>query len=223
MADGYFEKTLKPKTCKWCKAKFTPYTTLSQCCGIKCSLAYNNDKKEKKMAKMKEVLTEEEINERVKGFKKKFYEVSVFKYLQNEINKIVRLIDIGHPCISSSLPYGKYFPNAGHYFGVGAHPALRYNLLNIFNQSKKDNDELGGKGSTYGLGLKETFGEDIRNSIEDLVAKYPTLRLSPEEAKEKLSVARKIVKELQEDNKTYDTRQRIELRIILNNRIGLYL
>lgn len=223
MADGYFDKNLKPKKCKWCKNSFTPYTSLSQCCGIKCSLAYNNEKKRIKDAKMREVLTEEQINERVKSFKKNIYEVSVFNYLQQEINKIVRLIDMGHPCISSGLPYGKYHPNAGHYFGVGAHPALRYNLLNIFNQSKKDNDELGGKGSTYGLGLKNTFGEDVRNEIEDLVAKYPTLHLSPLEAKEKLSIARKIAKELFVMGVYYTTRDRIDLRKRLNERIGLYL
>lgn len=218
----YFDKKLRSKKCKGCGVSFMPYTTLSQCCSIKCSLKYNENKKKIKEAKMREVLTETEINARVKSFKKNFYEVNVFKYLQSEINHIVRIIDAGHPCISSGLAYGKYLPNAGHYFGVGAHPALRYNLLNIYNQSKKDNDELGGNGATYGLGLKNTFGDDIRNEIERLITKHSTLHLSPLEASEKLKTARSITKELFKECKTYSIDQRINLRKILNNRIGIY-
>jgi len=223
MADGYFDTKLKPKRCKWCKKTFTPYTSLSKCCGIECSISYNKEVIRVKHQKMNEVLTEEQINERVKRFKKNIYEVSVFKYLQLEINKIIRLIDVGHPCISSNLPYGDYYPNAGHYFGIDPHPSLRYNLLNIYNQSKRDNDEFGGNGSTYSLGLKNTFGDSIRDEIECLITKYPNINLTPQQAKEKLSIVRKITKELKKDGKKYTTEQRINLRKILNNRIGIYI
>jgi hypothetical protein len=203
------QKQPKEKDCSYkpCPETFFQFKSTDKYCSLQC--------------KLKDI-AEKEINKKVSEYKESVYGDNVFKILQTEINKTVRLIDRGAPCISSGLPYGSYYVNAGHYFGVGAHPALRYNLLNIFNQSKKDNDEFGGKGSTYGLKLEQVFGSGVRDKIEGLVALYPKLKLTRDEARKALKIVRQINRELENVDIVFSTEYRIEVRKKLNERIGIY-
>lgn len=147
---------------------------------------------------------------------------NVFEYLQDEINLTVRLIDKGHPCMTSNASYGNYVVNAGHFYSVGSNPTLRYNLLNIFNQSQNDNSYKGGKGSNYGQSLKDTFGQAVRDEIESLPAKYKELHLSPIQAREALKRVRAINRVLAAEDRLYTTEERIEMRRHLNQEIGIY-
>ncbi len=98
------------------------------------------------------------------------------KDLEKEINHIVRLIDKGQECISSGVK--NYQVNAGHLYSVGSFPALRFNLLNIYNQSVQDNMHKAGNGVIYKERIKEVFGQDVSEEIEGLKAKYKLLDLS---------------------------------------------
>ncbi len=196
-------KQPKDKKCgyKPCVLMFKQFKSTDKYCSIQC--------------KIKDI-AEKEINDKVKRFKENINSENVFKYLQDEINKIVRLIDRGHECISSGYKYGTYMVAAGHYFSVGSNKSLRYNLLNIYAQSFSDNDRKGGKGSNYGLRLKEVFGADVRDEIEGLVKKYPYLGLRKEEAKTALAICRQIVRELESIDIIFSTEYRIEVRKKLN-------
>jgi hypothetical protein len=200
-------KEVKQKRCKVCPMFFKPYKSTDMFCSHQCSKVYFDEK---------------EVEKRFKEAQRAINDKLVYTDLQNAINKIVRLIDRGHECMTSKAKYGTYEVNAGHFFAVGSNPAIRYNLLNIFNQSQNDNFRKGGKGSNYGLRLKEVFGEDIRNEIEGLVAKYPSLHLSKPEAREALKKARQIIKELEQVDIVFSTEYRIEVRRKLNERIGIY-
>ncbi len=201
-------KKIKQKSCKQCGELFTPmYSTIQPVCSPKCAVKYNKPTNVKK---------------RVKEIKQNIYGDNVFENLQTWINKIVRLIDRGHPCMSSGIEYGKYYPNAGHFYSVGSNPSLRFNLLNIFNQSANDNNQGGGKGSNYGNGLIQTFGQEIFEEINSLPSKYKRIDLTRQEAKQALNICRGIAKELQMADVIFSTDYRIEVRKKLNERIGIY-
>lgn len=199
------QRTHKP--CLWCNTPFKMFKTTDQFCSRTCYTKYN---------------AEDEVLKRFAEAKDSVRGNNVFENLQREINKIVRLIDRGHKCISSGLEYGKYYPNAGHYYSVGSNKTLRYNLLNIFNQSASDNNQGGGKGSNYGNGLIQTFGQLVFDEINALPSKYKRIDLNQQQAKEAIKVCRTITKELQQADVIFSTEYRIEVRKKLNQRIGIY-
>ena len=198
---------MKEKRCHKCKKPFKQFKSTDKYCSVYC---HSLD------------VAEKEIKKKVTGYRLAVRGDNVFKYLQDEINKIVRLIDRGHECISSGYKYGSYEVAAGHYFSVGSNKSLRYNLLNIYAQSFSDNNHKGGKGSNYGLRLKEVFGAEVRDEIEGLVAKYPYIGLKAQDAKKALTICRQIVKELEQNDIMFSTEYRILVRKKLNERIGIY-
>lgn len=198
----------KIKKCKQCGNSFTPYySALQVVCSPECALKFNSKK---------------EADKRVKQMKVNIKNDTAYETLQALINTIVRLIDRGHDCISSGIKYGEYRVAAGHYYSVGSNPTLRYNLLNIYNQSWSDNGYKGGKGSNYSLRLKEVFGDDVRDEIEGLVSKYPTLKMTRKEALEYCKIAGQIIKELKDIEIIFSTEYRIEVRKKINERLGIY-
>lgn len=209
-------KRLKNKRCKQCKSEFEPRVPLQFICSPKCSIEYVKAKSEEK-EKKDWTKRKKEVKESLKTKSK--YE----KDLEKEVNQIVRLIDRGHPCISSGRD--KYVVNAGHFYAVGSNPSLRYNLLNIFNQSVGDNMYRGGSPIEYRDGLHKTFGIEVAMEIEELKAKYPEIKLSIPELKEIIKVARECVRYLkkEESDKPYTTQERIELRRFYNSVLGIYL
>lgn len=142
--------------------------------------------------------------------------------LQKEINQIVRLIDKDCPCISSGRAY-RTDDQAGHFYSVGSTPALRFNLLNLWSQSIKDNMHNSGNLLNY---REQLVKFDIIDLIEDEKRKYPTLKLSIEEIKEAISKA-KIVKKLMIDknNDVFAPRSvqnRVNLRVEFNKFLEIY-
>lgn len=203
-------RTIKPKThanCLFCKERFKKFKTTDQFCSAPCKLKFEAPK---------------EVEKRHKELKQLVHGDNCFEYLQKEINKIVRLIDRGHPCISSGLPYGKFYPNAGHYYSVGSNETLRYNLMNIFNQCANDNDKNGGKGSNYGKGLIDTFGLKIFEEINSLPSVYKRIDLTKQDVQQARKEVKAILKELQMQDIIFSTDYRIEVRKKLNARIGIY-
>lgn len=203
----------KIKKCKLesCKREFMQFNSLKPFCSYICQLKYAETEECKKIHKDIELqVKRDELHKKLP------------KLLENEINHIVRLIDKGHSCISTGTPYGSYIVNAGHYISVGSNPTLRYNLLNIYAQSKSDNFFKGGKGSDYSIRLKHVFGSFVRDEIESLPGKYKRIDLTDNDYLEKIVIAKQIVKELKAVNRTYSIDERIILRREFNERIGIY-
>lgn len=140
--------------------------------------------------------------------------------LQKEINAIVRLIDKDHPCISSNRPLGKSY-DAGHLLGRQSHPQIRYNLFNIFAQSVHDNQWKSGNQLEFVNGIEKTFGAEIKDYCLSLKG-LPPLKLTIDEIKEKIYLARSIVKWLKLQDRKFDISERIWLRKQFNSELDIY-
>lgn len=142
--------------------------------------------------------------------------------LQDEINLIARLLDKGHPCMMCGNPRMKKI-NGCHYHSVGSNASLRYNLLNIWHGCHSCNSEKGGNIIGYDTCLIATFGEEFWNEVKfDLVRENKRIDLRLPDYKEKIEIAREIVRELKKADKIYDTYERVEMRDKFNKRIKIY-
>lgn len=202
--------------CKQCKSKFIPKYFNQKYCLIndECIKAHVES------AKKVQIKVKKKENQVKKlELKPKSYWLAI---LQKEINQIIRLIDKDCPCISSGRPY-RTDDQCGHYFSVGSTPALRFNLLNLWSQSIKDNMHNSGNLLNY----RETLVKfDIIDLIEAERLKYPTLKLSIEEIKEAISkakIVKKVMIELNSD--VFNPRsvvKRVELRQEFNRYLEIY-
>lgn len=208
------------KRCKYCKEKFTPrFSSLQPTCEKpSCILQHKKTVDEKKskaeIKKMKEGLLTHSDYENL---------------LQQCVNKIVRLIDFGQPCISCNRPVstegysmsGK--PQASHRFSVGSNNSLRFNLMINFLSCYRCNVRLSGNPDGYDEGLKNVFGNDIYEEVHYQKQLYPSVKKSIPELKVCLSRAKDIIKELEKDKKVRTPRERVELRHKFNKQIGIYI
>lgn len=202
--------TFRPKKCKVCKEVFTPVKPLQSVCGYKCAINKAKDLEAKKQ-KEKDKKTRESLKTHS----------DYCKELQKEINTIVRLIDKGSQCISTLKPLNDKF-DAGHFYSVGSNPALRFHLDNIHAQSVYANQYLSGDQINYINGLSNVYGTEYKDYVLNLKSTYKELKLSKEELKEKIVVAKQIVKELKEKDLNYFRSDRIFLRQIYNKRLAIY-
>ena len=148
--------------------------------------------------------------------------------LQDEINRIVRLIDYGQNCIScgkkiSTSGYdstGK--PQASHRFSVGSNNSLRFNLYINHCGCYRCNVQLSGNPDGYDDGLNAVYGKEYFELVHGQKLIYPLVKLSIADLKEKIVTAREIVRELKSVGLTYSQEERIQLRKEYNERIGIY-
>ncbi len=89
-----------------------------------------------------------------------------------------RALYYGHVCISSGAPItsngvGGGF-DAGHYRSIGSAPHLRFNLNNVWGQSKQDNRYGAGASFEYRRGLIMRCGIEVVEALEanDEVRKF---------------------------------------------------
>jgi hypothetical protein len=209
---------MKPKLCKVCKTKYTPTKPLQQVCNPLCAIEYS------KIHLPKHKMTE--ANQKRKENKAKLKDLENLSYwkkiLQAQVNLIVRLIDKGCNCISSGRPY-REDDQAGHMYSVGSTPALRFNLLNLWSQSIRDNMHNSGNLLNY---REQLVKFDIIDLIEEQRLKYPTLKVSIEEIKEAIQNAKSVILELkmlnQEEMLPRTTEKRVELRLKYQKRLNIY-
>ena len=142
------------------------------------------------------------------------------KKLQKEINLIVRLIDKGHKCISSGRDLGKSY-DAGHLFTTAAQPTIRFNLFNIFAQSVHDNQHKSGNELEYFFRIGQLFGKDFQDFVVSL-KQAPSLHLTKEDLRDKISVARSLVKWLKLQDRSFTLEERISIRTDMNNILAIY-
>ncbi len=210
------------KKCCICKEFFAPrFSTIEKCCQnydckVEFALQVVSKQKLAKEKKAKQDYTKEKIEA-----KEKLKTLTEWHNdLQKEINSIIRAIDYGHPCISSQRPLGKSF-DAGHMYSRGSNPHIRYHLFNIFAQSVHDNQWKSGNQLDFVDGLEKTFGSTIKDYCLSLKG-LPELRLSIIDIKEKIPVARGILKWLKLQQRSFTTEERISLRRQFNNELGIY-
>lgn len=145
------------------------------------------------------------------------------KMFQDEINLIARLIDKGHPCMMCGNAHMKRI-NGCHYHSRGNNLTLAYNLLNIYHGCHSCNVEKGGNIIGFDTCLIATFGEELWNEVKfNLVREYPRVDLRENDFKEKIPIAREIVRELKKANRIYTSEERIELRDKYNKRLQIYI
>lgn len=198
---------------KECGVIFNPVTTLQKYC-FQCTVSKAKFRVKKEDSK--------KWNVQKKILKEKIKTLSDYKNdLQAEINKIARLIDYGHNCISCGGVPKKI--NGCHFHSVGSNPALRFNLLNIYLGCEHCNSFKGGNVHGYIDGLIREFGKEFYEYLKfELPQKYSILQLNKVEIKEKIKIAKDIVKVLNNDKEVLNNEQRIELRKIINEQIGIY-
>tara|TARA_R110001632_G_scaffold4295_4_gene18219 strand:+ start:332 stop:1075 length:744 start_codon:yes stop_codon:yes gene_type:complete len=146
-------------------------------------------------------------------------------YLQDEINKLSRMIDIlfGHDtCIDCNKPFTQAMDrDAGHFKSKGHNLSLRYNLHNVHSQKSSCNSNGlgGGKSLGYYRGLVSRYGENYAEFVDKgMQIRYHYLGLKNSEIPEKLKIVRGIIKNFE----TFDFVDSIQARQICNKIIGLY-
>jgi len=206
--------------CLNCREKFEPKIFLQKYCDkVDCKVQYAmsvvaKQKQEKlKKAKKESAHEKQVLKEKLKtlsDWKKEF---------QTEINSIVRTIDKDYPCIATNTTNGKM--NAGHYIGVGANDTLRFHLENIWIQSEHSNSWKSGDTIRYQNGIVATFGKEYLEYMNSLQQIKP-IKLSISDVKEKIPIARGILKWLKLQDRKFSVAERISLRKEFNQKIGLY-
>lgn len=210
------------KKCCICGNKFEPVrSTLEKSCNeYNCKVAFALQVVSKQKIAKEKKIKQEYTKEKIEAKDKLKTLTEWHNDLQKEINAIVRAIDAGHPCISSQRPLGKSF-DAGHMYSRGSNPHIRYHLFNIFAQSVHDNQWKSGNQLDFVDGLEKTFGNEIKEYCLSLKG-LPELKLSILEIKEKIPVARGILKWLKLQQRSFSLEERISLRKQFNNELGIY-
>ena len=150
-------KPIKPKTCRICKAKYTPRASTQVVCSPQCAIELV---KRKSIAKER---TEKRL-ERVKT-KKAIDSIKTLTELANEaqfyVNKYVRLRDEKQGCISCDKDrywHGQW--HASHLKSRGANSALRFHLWNIHKACSVCNNYLSGNVAEFERRLRVRIGDD---------------------------------------------------------------
>lgn len=141
------------------------------------------------------------------------------KKLQEKVNEIVRLIDVGLPCLARG-----YHPNqihAGHIFSRGSNQSIRYNLHNIHRQSAQSNHYQNEDGLLR-EGLIKEYGKEYYDFILAL-RQTPSLEYSNQEFKELNKHASAIARQLKKEGRIFPTtEERIFMRNEINKQLGIY-
>lgn len=199
------------RKCKECKKVFEKHQPLQYVCSPICAINYAKKKEKSKWQKEKK---QRLIDlESLSGIKS--------KYIQPKINELVRIIDNGHPCIATGN-FGK--ANAGHFYHAGGHSQIRFNLHNIHIQSFESNHFKSGDALNYIKGIKQTYGEQYFNFMDNLTNTPPDFNSKAFY----LNLSSKVLPEVKKwlkteiNGKIQDSENRIRLRNEVNLLLGIY-
>jgi hypothetical protein len=198
----------KPKKCKMCGTQFNPYTPLQMVCSPNCALEYNSEREVKKrVSKMKNDLEDSNF---------------LRNKAQNEFNELIRMIDSSMPCIScGNRKYGH--GEAGHYHSRGKNPTIFIHAHNIHLQDNHCNQHLSANIIGYDNGLINRYGKQYWEYVKFELPKIEPLHLTREDYKAIMVKIRTFKRYLQTLNlEGLTNSQRLELRNLLNERLGIY-
>ena len=149
------------KTCRVCRAEFTPVKPLQKVCGYDCALtlAASDRAKAEKRAIVKDKKATKEALGRLKS------RATWAREAQAAFNAWIRLRDADLPCISCGRHHQGQW-HAGHYRSVGAAPELRFDVLNVHKQCAPCNTHLSGNITKYRAGLIDRMGVHVVEYLE---------------------------------------------------------
>lgn len=210
---------MKPKKCKVCGEEFTPYRSTQKVCSpthaIEWGIRQTAKREQKKVNEYKKEL-------RAERMKAKESLIDYRKILQNEVQKIARLIDFKCLCLARNIVPRQ--AHGGHVFSRGSNANFALNLHNIFLQSAASNHFQNDDGLMRD-GVVRVFGLDYLDFITSLKA-TPVQKYTNEDYKVFLQKARQISKQLTEwNNQIQQPRSatsRIQLRNWANVELGIY-
>jgi len=203
------------RTCKFCKIKFKPkYNSVQETCDFECAIELGKLRKEKKVKSIQRNKRSTHSHLFIKENKAD---------LQKTINHIARLIDKGIRCIDCERTRANPCWDGGHRESRGSNPTLRYNLHNIFKQTRYCNSKSEGNKIDYNEGIIKMYGDAYFDKVDSLRLRYKTINLLHSEIPIALKEARKVLREIKKLDLEYTATQRIKLREKYNKRIGIYL
>lgn len=138
--------------------------------------------------------------------------------LQSKVQEIVRLIDIGQPCLARGYHAGKNV--GGHVFSRGSNPTIALNIHNIHRQGSQSNHFQNDDGLLR-EGLINEYGQDYFDFISEL-RRCKSLKYSNDEYHHFYKKASEIALKLKRDGKTFGIKDRIKKRNEINLEIGIY-
>ena len=164
-------KELKPKKCKSCGGKFTPWSSLQTTCTMACALDYVGKDRAKKLEKankdIKREFNRKDLawqHEQCKTVFNKLRRLQEFKWFADRGLEPV--------CISCGKPKGGDIWCNGHFKTVGAQGGLRYDPKNCYLQhnrycNKALSGNINGNKTTHGYlqGLRNRFGDEEAEKI----------------------------------------------------------
>jgi len=204
---------INPKKCRHCGKEFKPKRLSTEIvCSLQCAIDYARSRNGK--------INVEKVTSKTRQFPEVYLKENQVT-LQTEINSIIRLIDKGQKCIDCHRR-GTPQWDAGHYNSRGNEPALRYHLDNIFIQTSYCNNHSEGNKGAFIDGIEQAYGKKYRRHVEGLKGKYKRIPISAVDYPKIIKEARKIVRELRKANEVYSHNNRIYLRNIFNQRLGIY-
>jgi hypothetical protein len=150
--------------------------------------------------------------------KQKLARIPFTQKLQQEINHIARLIDVGRPCLARGIHARQM--HAGHVYSRASTPSAKFNLHNIHRQSARSNGSQVEDAKMFD-GLRAEYGLQYEEFIRGF-KRIPALKFSNEEYQAFYRKAREIRKRLMQEGKTLGTEERIKMRNNVNKEINLY-
>lgn len=201
-------KEIKPiNVCQSCGKK-----TNKKVCNVCVGLVLKPIKEAEKQAK------EEKRKAKINAHEKD-YKVA----LQNEINKLSKMIDFKFG-FTDCIDCGKFLNkeknqiDACHFISRKRNSSLKYNLLNLHSGHNHCNTRNETHEYSYRIGLEKRYGKDFLEEVDGLSLKYPIIKLTAIEIAEKVALVRKSIR-------TFDSFQfesSIKARKQFNLLIGIY-
>jgi len=183
-------------------------------------MAKKIEKAKKQVAKV-EKDKEDELKRTIKSWRPSAHEKKYKKSLQDDVNKLSRMIDakFGYiNCIDCDKSMEGYQIDACHLMSRGKNCTLSYHLLNLHSGHNHCNFYNEKHEGNYKQGIINRYGEKTLAKILELPLIYKEIHLSSVEIVEKLKIVRSLVKNFD----TFKAENAIEMREMMNNVIGIY-
>lgn len=170
--------------------------------------------KKREAAKKAERKKDKQIREKLKSI------TILHRELRGVIQKIVRHIDTGLPCICTGQYHEAY--DGGHFLSAGANPQSQHNAHNIHKCSVLSNQWRSGDETRFRRGLINRYGKHYFEMIDNF-HQLPHLKMSREDIRAKKLIANEVYKELKKiDFTDSDAATRVFAREYVNEKIGIY-
>lgn len=141
------------------------------------------------------------------------------KFLQDDVQKISKLIDYGLRGLHET-PSDTGIIQSGHVYSKKNNEQMRFNLHNLHRQGAKSNMALV-YDEEFRDGLISEYGIDYFNFIKSL-KQQPLPKIKQNEYKEYHFKALGIIKRLQLTLTNYSKKERLELRNSINKELSIY-